>query len=231
MKAKIKKVIKVVVAIAAITAVALIGNEFVGNPITKYRVVRHAEEYIKNTYPGTDYVITDTYYEFKNCDYYVEVESAENDDIEFKLTYKRDGRFVDDDFEFQLALKAESRFNEALSADLEQKLREEFEEENGGVINITYGVKIYIEGYSISEMAKYYDEPVDLDNFPFEIDVNVTVRFEDSSEEKVNEVIDRVNKIIDGKYIVNEYTVSFCPDADNDITSDIVRVSGDSLTE
>ncbi len=225
MKTTIKKALKAVVAVAVITVVVLIGNQFVGNPITKHCVVRHAEEYIKNTYPGTDYEITDTYYEFKNCDYYVEVKSAENEDIEFRLTYHRDGSLLADGFEFSLAINAESKFNEALSADLEPKLLEEFKEESGGVVNILDGVKIH-DDYAVSVLADYYGKPVDLNNFPFEIDVHVTVRFEEKTDEKVDEVVDRINKIIDGKYIVNEYTISFCPDADSDVTSDVVYVPG-----
>ena len=53
------------------------------------------------------------------------------------------------------------------------------------------------------------DQPVDLDNFPFGIDVHLKVFVEDGQidEEQIVETVKRVDKVVDGKYTVCEYSI------------------------
>lgn len=97
-----KKWVKI---LAGITAFILIGsilwfaNGFVGNPISKVLVEYTAEKYIGEHYPHMELEISDAFYNFKNGNYHINVQSPTSMDTHFTVALSQTGRIQYDDYE------------------------------------------------------------------------------------------------------------------------------------
>lgn len=97
-----KKWVKI---LAGITAFMLIGgllwfaNGLVGNPISKALAENAAEKYIGEHYPHMELEISDAFYNFKNGNYRVNVQSPTSIDTHFTVALSQTGRIQYDDYE------------------------------------------------------------------------------------------------------------------------------------
>lgn len=200
-----KKIIGAVIGTAAAGVIAFagfMGNEIFGNPISERIVQKSAVVYLEENYPDLNYEIIRNGYDFKSMNYYVVVQSLDSEDTRFWLSCSKDGKHITDDYDWRPKINAEGRFASAASNDIEPKLINEFGEKAE--------VWVHVETDNAVESGVIsLDQPVDLDNFPFEIDVNLKVFSEDGQvdEEQIAETVKRIDKVVDGKYTVCEYSI------------------------
>lgn len=94
--------LKIAALVAALVLIAGIGwfaNEVVGNPISKMLAENTAEKHLEENYSGTDFYVERTSYSFKDCNYYVYIESPSSEDSSFTLCVSRTGKVKWDSYE------------------------------------------------------------------------------------------------------------------------------------
>ena len=96
---KTLKIAALLLAIALIAAVGLFANSLVGNPVSKYLAERTAGAHLAENYPGTDYVIDSSGYNFKFGWYVVHVVSPGSPDTYFSITTDMWGKLIRDNFD------------------------------------------------------------------------------------------------------------------------------------
>lgn len=97
-----RKGLKIAALIAALLLIAGLGwfaNELVGNPISKMLATKTAENYLSGNYGETDFYIERISYSFKDCNYYVYIESPSSVDSSFTICIDRGGRLKWDSYE------------------------------------------------------------------------------------------------------------------------------------
>lgn len=96
---KTMKIAAFLLAIALIAGVGLFANSLVGNPVSKYLAERTVRTHLEKTYPGTDYMIDDSGYNFKFGWYVVHVVSPSSPDTYFSVTTDMWGSLIRDNFD------------------------------------------------------------------------------------------------------------------------------------
>lgn len=105
-----KKKTKIIAGIAAfilIGGLLFFANALVGNPISKFLANRSAKEYIEENYLNMELEVGDATYNFKNGNYYVNVNSPTSIDTHFSLDISLKGEVLWDSYEGDVA----GRFN------------------------------------------------------------------------------------------------------------------------
>ena len=230
MKSKSKKTVKgIVIGVVVVGLLAFGGwwaNEIFGNPISKHLAEKTAKVYLAQTYPDLNLVTEDCGYDFKYMQYYITVSSPDSIDTRFSLKFDSKGNLTDDNYEWSLSSNTEARFDRAASDDIEALLIKEFGEDCDPLISLALD-----EGTKVTDFVKT-DEPVDLDNFPFEVTVNINVYSDDRSDENIQKTIDRIDKALNGKYVIREYSMYFWPDPNGpnaDDKHEFISVLGEDL--
>ncbi len=230
MKNKTKKIVKgtvIGVVVAGILGLgAFFANEFVGNPISKHLAEKTAKVYLAETYPNLNLVTEKCNYEFKNMEYLVAVSSPDSVDTNFYLTFDSRGNLTDDDYEWRLPINTEKRFSKAASDDIEALLIKEFGEDCDPLISLALD-----KGTKVTDFVEI-DEPVDMDNFPFEVSVIINVYSDDRSDENIQKITNRIDKALNGKYVIHEYHINFWPDPSGpnaDDNAEVISVPGKHL--
>ena len=116
MKNKPLKFIKYTVLTILLCTVVYFANAFVGNPVSKLLAANTAKNHLAQTYPGTDYQIESTSYNFKDGKYHSFVTSPTSIDTEFSISTDMFGRFRYDTFD-----SVENGFNTASRLDYEYR--------------------------------------------------------------------------------------------------------------
>ena len=99
-----KKTIKIAVTIVLVTAIAYVGDIFLGNPISYGIVKWHSRQYIQETYPNLDLRVENIYHDWYNGGGYdVRIVSDASRDTKFELAYNRLGQLVWDGYEMAVA--------------------------------------------------------------------------------------------------------------------------------
>jgi len=99
MKGRGLKIVALLAALVLILGVGWFANEVVGNPISKLLAKNTAEKYLDENYGGTDYYVERVSYSFKDCNYYVYIESPSSVDSSFTLCVSRTGKLKWDSYE------------------------------------------------------------------------------------------------------------------------------------
>ncbi len=98
----ILKVSALCTALVITGVVCFVGFVFVGNPVSLILAKNGAEDYISQTYPDTDFEITEVGHEFKHGGYYANVSSPSSKDIWFNLTLDGLGNVISDNYDFTI---------------------------------------------------------------------------------------------------------------------------------
>lgn len=98
-KRKSLKIAALIVALILILGVGWFANEVVGNPISKMLAKNTAQKHLEENYGGTDFVVERVSYSFKDCNYYVYIESPSSEDSSFTLCVSRSGKLKWDSYE------------------------------------------------------------------------------------------------------------------------------------
>lgn len=202
MKTKTKKnIIKAVVGTAVAGVVAFagwLGCAFWGNPLEMHKLSKAAEEYVEKKYPDENYEISKCTFDWKLGNYYVTAQSPTSEDTRFTIRSDYDGGFTDNHSAETFQRNAVERFLDALKEDV----RLLFEDEFGSNIELTVGIISDDESPVVA-----IDQLVDLENFPWEISIQMRTNKGDKTEdEMVEETVDRIAKTLGDKYTVGEYT-------------------------
>lgn len=99
MKKKYWKILALVLALVLIVGVLGFANSLVGNPLSQFLAERSAGLYVANTYPGTDYYVSDVGFNFKFTCYYAHIRSDSSMDTQFTLHIDMLGRVYFDTYE------------------------------------------------------------------------------------------------------------------------------------
>ena len=102
MKKKTWKIIALVLAVVLLGGVLFYANAFLGNPISRFLAVRNAKRYVAEAYAGTDYVVGEVSYSFKEGCYIADVSSPSSADTYFIVNYDFLGRRGYDSYEMQV---------------------------------------------------------------------------------------------------------------------------------
>lgn len=97
-----KKIIKIaagVVAIALISALLLIANGLLGNPVSKALAERAALKHIEKTYPDLNLQLEKVNYSFKTGGYYALIKSPTSIDTHFSTDISLAGKILRDSYE------------------------------------------------------------------------------------------------------------------------------------
>ena len=117
MKKRIWKMAAMIAAIALILGLLWMGESLVGNPISKRRAQNAARQHLEAVYPGTDFVLDQVGYSFKDGGYYAHVTSPSSEDSAFTLAFDHWGKFRWDSYEDRVV----HRENTARRVDLEYR--------------------------------------------------------------------------------------------------------------
>lgn len=100
-----KKMIKIVLVLFLAAAVLYVGDMFLGNPFSYFRVKQHAQDYLEGAYPGQlQLQMDDIYYDwYSGGGYEIDVTSPVSEDTRFMLRYDRLGNFVQDTYDLFVA--------------------------------------------------------------------------------------------------------------------------------
>ena len=102
MKKKTWKIIALVLALVLLGGVLFYANAFLGNPVSKLLATRNAKRYVAEAYAGTDYVVGEVSYSFKEGCYIADVSSPSSADTYFIVNYDFLGRRGYDSYEMQV---------------------------------------------------------------------------------------------------------------------------------
>lgn len=97
-----KKGLRIAAFLAALLLIAGVGwfaNEVVGNPISKMWAKSTAEKRLEQVYKETDFYAERVSYSFKDCNYYVYIESPSSMDSSFTMCINRVGKLKWDSYE------------------------------------------------------------------------------------------------------------------------------------
>lgn len=79
-----KKVIYAIILLVILLSIGFIGNAFNGNPVSKYFAKNEYKEYVKETYPNTDFEVSEAFYNFKDGKYGARIVS-ESKGLNFRI--------------------------------------------------------------------------------------------------------------------------------------------------
>lgn len=101
----IKKVVRNVLLLFLVAAIVYVGDLFLGNPISRFRVTQHSESYLEKAYPGhLQLQMGEIYYDwYSGGGYEIKVISPVSRDVHFRLHYDRLGNFVQDTYDLAVA--------------------------------------------------------------------------------------------------------------------------------
>ncbi len=117
MKKRIWKIAALVAALALTLGLLWIGESLVGNPISKQLAQKTAQKHLETVYPGTDFVLEEVEYSFKDGGYYAHVNSPSSEDSTFTLAFNHWGKFRWDSYEDRVV----HRENTAQRVDMEYR--------------------------------------------------------------------------------------------------------------
>ena len=117
MKKRIWKIAAMAAAIVLILGLLWMGESLVGNPISKHLAQNAAQKHLEEVYPGTDFVLDEVGYSFKDGGYYAHVKSPSSADSAFTLAFDHWGKFRWDSYEDRVV----HRENTALRVDTEYR--------------------------------------------------------------------------------------------------------------
>ena len=80
-----KKAIGTLMVCLAVVTLAAVGNELFGNPISKHQAEEAILDYLEQTYPGRDFVLTEVRHDSKTGDYKGTVQSPSSIDTHFTV--------------------------------------------------------------------------------------------------------------------------------------------------
>lgn len=125
-----KKKTKIIAGIAAfilIGGLLFFANALVGNPISKFLANKSAKEYIEENYQDMELEVGDATYNFKNGNYYVNVNSPTSIDTHFSLDISQSGDITYDSYEDYVLDKFNTweRINEEYMVMVEKVFRSE----------------------------------------------------------------------------------------------------------
>lgn len=95
----IRKIAALIVALLLIALFLALVNPIEGEPITKLFVTRAAEQYMADSYSGTDFYIDRIAYSFKTGTYHAEIKSPTSIDTEFALSFEMTGQLRWDSYD------------------------------------------------------------------------------------------------------------------------------------
>lgn len=121
MKKRILIISTVSIALVFLCVSLWLVNGIFGNPLSAFLAKRSSERHLQEHYSGTDYIIEDVSFSFKDGNYYAHVESPGSDDSFFSIVMKMDGRVLYDTYEDRVA----RRGNTAHRLDMEYRRRVE----------------------------------------------------------------------------------------------------------
>lgn len=100
-----KKVIRNILLALLSAALLYAGDLFLGNPISRFRVKQHSEQYLEGVYPGQlQLQTTEIYHDwYSGGGYEIKVMSPVSRDVHFRLRYDRLGNFVQDTYDLAVA--------------------------------------------------------------------------------------------------------------------------------
>ena len=96
---KALKVTAFLIAFALICGVCLFADALLGNPISKALATNTAKKHIEKTYTGTDFVLNNVAYSFKDGYYHASVSSPSSIDTNFTLMINQLGKLEYDNYE------------------------------------------------------------------------------------------------------------------------------------
>ena len=117
MKKRIWKIAAMSAAVVLILGLLWLGESLVGNPISKHLAQNAAQQHLETVYPGTDFVLDEVGYSFKDGGYYAHVTSPSSEDSAFTLAFNHWGKFRWDSYEDRVV----HRENTALRVDMEYR--------------------------------------------------------------------------------------------------------------
>lgn len=86
MKKKVFKIIALILALVLIGFLCWFANGLMGNPLSKLLATKTAEEYIRQTYPESDFYMERIAFSFKDSCYHAFIQSPTSVDTHFSLT-------------------------------------------------------------------------------------------------------------------------------------------------
>lgn len=99
MTKRIGKIAAMAAAIVLILGLLWFGETLAGNPISKNLAQKAAQKHLETVYPGTDFVLEEVEYSFKDGGYYADVISPSSEDSTFTLAFNHWGKFRWDSYE------------------------------------------------------------------------------------------------------------------------------------
>jgi len=125
---KSKQLGKRLLLILLAAAVLYVGDMFLGNPISRFRVKQHSERYLEGAYPGQlQLQMGELYYDwYSGGGYEIRVISPVSRDVHFLLRYDRLGNFVQDTYDLAVASgnNTLTRLNEEYEVAVRNALRD-----------------------------------------------------------------------------------------------------------
>lgn len=97
-----KKTLKILAGIAAVVIIIgliIFANAMIGNPVSKMLANRTAEQYLKDTFPDTDFYVECVDYSFKDGCYHARILSDSSVDSEFSICLTATGKIRYDMYE------------------------------------------------------------------------------------------------------------------------------------
>ncbi len=123
-----KKYLKIGAFVAALLLIVFliyIVDLFTGYPVSYFRVKHAAKQYMEDTYPGTDYVLSKPSYGLKLGGFDLEASIPNTMDHHFAISFYRDGTLKYDNYEQDVLNKVNTAIR--LSNDYQSKVKDVFE--------------------------------------------------------------------------------------------------------
>ncbi|WNS45290.1 hypothetical protein [Paenibacillus sp. MMS20-IR301] len=184
-------------------------NSFTGNPVSGFLAKKAAEQYIDAHYADLHLKVQKTSYNFKFSSYIVLVQSDVSKDTAFNISADSFGKVIRDDYEFEVAnyfttfRRLDSELQGIAIAIIGGKLDYDFD----------YISLPFVDEADISILER--DMVLDIHHPPLPLMVNVTLFNEDVSYNKIAEVGQAIEAILDEQKIpVAEYSIRILPLSD-----------------
>lgn len=125
-KRKLVKILIGAVILVILSLIISVFNSFYGNPISASIATHKIQDYVKDTYPDMDLVVSKAKYNFKFSAYSSRVESLKSLDTKFSVGWSK-GR-ISDDYEYEVKnhFTTYRRLQEELTNKFEEILEREF---------------------------------------------------------------------------------------------------------
>ncbi|MBP1760914.1 MAG: hypothetical protein H6Q64_456, partial [Firmicutes bacterium] len=198
MKIKVRYFFAAAAILVILGFVFCLVNSFTGNPVSAFVASRKIQNYAAVHYPGSDLVLSDVKYNFKNNAYGCHAQSPKSEDTNFYIQYSH-GR-VSDDYKYEVAnhFTTYRRLSKDFNDMVKNIIEKDYPHETTLIIGDLIG----------DTQLLTPDVPLNLNDMPLQLSLTVFILSDVRNEEQMSSSLLELHQLMMSKNIsIDQYTL------------------------